>query len=133
MCTLRGCRGDRRATGGSSRSVQLGRVVVGAATACRGRVSGGCRSVTLLPGTRATVGLRVDSHRDPAVAFAASKAIAVVTRQVPGTPLKVIDMLAPLSIAPPRFTGSDTELVGGHEVGPFMDLLSETLTTVPNV
>lgn len=42
-------------------------------------------------------------------------------------------MLAPLRGFRSRFTGSDTELVGGHEVGPFMDLLPETLTTVPNV
>jgi hypothetical protein len=58
-----GCRGDRAATGKSSRSIELGGLVGGAATACRGILSRRCCSVTLVKGTRATIRLRVKAHR----------------------------------------------------------------------
>jgi len=128
-----GRRGDRAATGKSSRSIELGGLVGGAATACRGILSRRCCSVTLVKGTRATIRLRVKAHRDPAVALAAGKTWAVVPRHVPRTAHNIVDMLAPVNVAPSRFAGSDTELIGGLEVGPFMDLLSESLTTGPNI
>ena len=42
-------------------------------------------------------------------------------------------MLAPRRGVWSRFTDPDTKLVGGHEVGPFMDLLPESLAIIPNV
>ena len=54
-------------------------------------------------------------------------------REKCAVPLEVVDMLAPPRGVWSRFTDSDAELIGGHEVGPFMDLLSESLITVPNV
>lgn len=42
-------------------------------------------------------------------------------------------MLTPLRGLRSRFTDPDTKLVEGHEVGPFVNLLSESLTSIPNV
>jgi hypothetical protein len=42
-------------------------------------------------------------------------------------------VLTPLRGLWSRFTGPDTKCGGGHEVGPLMNLLSEPLTTVPNI
>jgi hypothetical protein len=86
-----------------------------------------------MPGARFTVWLRVLAHREPALALAAGKTRFVVSRYIPITACQVVDVLTPLRGFRSRFTSPNTKLGGGLEVGPFMDLLSESLFTIPNV
>jgi len=94
-------------------------------------VSSWCSAITLLEGTGGTIGLWVESDGDSAVALAGSETIRVITRHVPCAPSHVIDVLAVCSgVGTTRLANADAILLNTHEVGPFVDLLAETMSTI---
>jgi len=84
-----------------------------------------------LEGTGGAIGLWVESRGDSAVALAGSETIRVITRHIPCASGRVIDVLAVCSgVGTSRLANADTVLLDTHEVGPFVDLLAETMSTV---
>lgn len=94
-----------------------------------------CSTIALLESTGGTIGLWVESRGEPAVTLAGSETIRVIARHIPGASSNVIDVLAVCSgVGTRRLANADAVVLDTHEVGPFVNLLAETMgTVIPDV